>query len=46
MRIYSDADGGLYGTGECFMAPGLTRIIDEFAGILVGEDFDKHRAAG
>lgn len=38
VRIYTDADGGLYGTGECFFAPGLTRIIDEFSEILVGED--------
>jgi len=38
VRIYSDADGGLYGTGECFFAPGLPAIISEFAGILVGED--------
>jgi len=38
VRIYSDADGGIYGTGECFFAPGLTAIIDEFEGILKGED--------
>jgi len=39
VRVYSTGDGGLYGTGECFFAPGLTRIIEEFAGVLVGEDF-------
>jgi L-alanine-DL-glutamate epimerase-like enolase superfamily enzyme len=39
-RVYSDADGGLYGTGECFFAPGLARIIEEFAEVLVGEDPD------
>jgi L-alanine-DL-glutamate epimerase-like enolase superfamily enzyme len=38
-RVYSDVNGGLYGTGECFFAPGLNRIIDEFAEILIGEDF-------
>src|SRR2546430_17737045 len=37
-RVYSDADGGAYGTGECFFAPGLPRIIDEFESILIGED--------
>ncbi len=39
VRIYGDVDGGLYGTGECFVAPGLPHIIAEFAEILVGEDF-------
>src|SRR4051795_4080477 len=39
VRIYSDAVGGLYGTGECFLAPGLPHIIDSFNEILVGEDF-------
>lgn len=38
VRVYSDADGGVYGTGECFFAPGLTHIVTEFADILVGED--------
>ena len=38
VRVYSDADGGLYGTGECFFAPGLPAIIQEFEPILVGED--------
>jgi len=41
VRIYGDVDGGLYGTGECFVAPGLPHIIAEFAEVLVGEDF-KH----
>lgn len=40
VRVYSDADGGLYGTGECFLAPGLPHIIEEFADILTGEDFN------
>ncbi|HEX4203233.1 MAG TPA: mandelate racemase/muconate lactonizing enzyme family protein [Ktedonobacteraceae bacterium] len=39
-RVYSDADGGLYGTGECFFAPGLSQIIEEFSEVLVGEDFN------
>lgn len=39
VRVYSDGDGGLYGTGECFFAPGLCQIIDEFSQILVGQDF-------
>jgi len=38
VRIYTDADGGLYGTGECFFAPGLINIIEEFSDILVGEE--------
>jgi gluconate/galactonate dehydratase len=38
VRIYGDVDGGLYGTGECFFAPGLQHIIHEFAHILVGEE--------
>lgn len=39
VRIYSDRDGGIYGTGECFFAPGLPQIIQEFSALLVGEDF-------
>jgi len=39
VRIYSDVDGGLYGSGECFPAPGLPGIIEEFSNVLVGEDF-------
>jgi L-alanine-DL-glutamate epimerase-like enolase superfamily enzyme len=38
VRIYTDASGGSYGTGECFFAPGLTQIIDELATILLGEE--------
>ncbi len=38
VRVYTDADGGLYGTGECFFAPGLTNIIEEFQTILIGEE--------
>lgn len=40
VRIYGDVDGGLYGTGECFVAPGLPHIIAEFADVLVGQDFN------
>jgi len=40
VRVYSDAAGGMYGTGEAFLAPGLTAIIAEFAAVLVGEDPD------
>jgi len=39
VRIYSDEHGGMYGTGECFFAPGLPQIIQEFESILIGEDF-------
>jgi L-alanine-DL-glutamate epimerase-like enolase superfamily enzyme len=39
VRVYADVQGGLFGTGECFFAPGLTQIISEFAALLVGEDF-------
>lgn len=39
VRVYSDAQGGLYGTGECFFAPGLEKILEAFGNILVGEDF-------
>jgi L-alanine-DL-glutamate epimerase-like enolase superfamily enzyme len=38
VRVYADADGGIYGTGECFFAPGLPQIVAEFAPVLVGED--------
>lgn len=40
VRIYSDTNGGMYGTGECFFAPGLIQIVEEFADILIGEDFN------
>jgi len=39
VRVYSDDSGGLYGTGECFFAPGLEKIVKEFEAILIGEDF-------
>lgn len=39
VRIYSNCNGGLYGTGECFFAPGLEKIVLELSRILVGEDF-------
>jgi len=38
VRIYTDADGGLFGTGECFFAPGLTGIIKDITPLLLGED--------
>jgi gluconate/galactonate dehydratase len=37
VRIASDRDG-MYGTGECFFAPGLTAIIRELAPLLLGRD--------
>lgn len=40
VRVYTDADAGVYGTGECFFAPGLTAVIEEFGEILIGEDPD------
>ena len=38
VRVYTDDDGGIYGTGECFFGPGLPAIIREFENILTGED--------
>jgi L-alanine-DL-glutamate epimerase-like enolase superfamily enzyme len=38
VRVYADQDGGVHGTGECFFAPGLTRIIAEFSELLAGEN--------
>ena len=38
VRIYTDADGGLHGTGECFFAPGLRQIIADLSVLLHGED--------
>ena len=38
VRVYSDAEGGLHGTGECFFAPGLPSLIREFSSVLIGED--------
>lgn len=37
VRIETDRDG-LYGTGECFFAPGLTAIFAELAPLLAGRD--------
>jgi L-alanine-DL-glutamate epimerase-like enolase superfamily enzyme len=37
VRIETNHDG-LYGTGECFFAPGLTAIIAELAPLLIGRD--------
>jgi L-alanine-DL-glutamate epimerase-like enolase superfamily enzyme len=36
VRVY--VDEGLYGTGECFFAPGLTGIIKDIAEVIVGQD--------
>lgn len=36
VRIY--ADNGLYGTGECFFAPGLTGALRDMFPLLVGRD--------
>jgi gluconate/galactonate dehydratase len=38
VRIYTNADGGLHGTGECFFAPGLTQIVRDMAVLLIGEN--------
>ncbi|MBI1882259.1 MAG: mandelate racemase/muconate lactonizing enzyme family protein [Chloroflexi bacterium] len=40
VRVYTDVSGGLYGTGECFFAPGLSQIVEELSHILIGEDFN------
>ncbi|GDX39800.1 hypothetical protein LBMAG21_00920 [Armatimonadota bacterium] len=37
VRIETDR-GGLYGTGECFFAPGLTAIFRELTPLLIGRD--------
>ena len=37
VRIETDRDG-LFGTGECFFAPGLTAILRELAPLLIGRD--------
>jgi gluconate/galactonate dehydratase len=37
VRIDTDADG-LSGLGECYTAPGLTRIVRDLAPLLMGED--------
>ena len=36
VRVYSDQ--GLYGTGECFFAPGLTSAIKDIAEVILGQD--------
>lgn len=36
VRLYTNTDE--YGTGESFMAPGLTAILAEFKDVLIGED--------
>lgn len=37
VRVYTD-DEGITGTGECFLAPGLTAIVRDLKALLVGED--------
>lgn len=37
VRVYTK-EGGLYGTGECFFAPGLPQIIAELGAVLEGEE--------
>lgn len=39
VRLYAERPADLYGTGECFFAPGLEGILQEFEEILRGEDF-------
>lgn len=39
VRVYANDDAGMYGTGECFFAPGLEAIIRELGSLLVGEDY-------
>ena len=36
VRIW--ADDGVYGTGECFFAPGLTAALREMFPLLIGRD--------
>ena len=36
VRVYTDE--GLYGTGECFFAPGLTSAIRDIAQVIVGQE--------
>ncbi|MCU0513079.1 MAG: mandelate racemase/muconate lactonizing enzyme family protein [Anaerolineae bacterium] len=38
VRLYTAEAGGLYGTGECFFAPGLPAILAELAPLLIGEE--------
>jgi gluconate/galactonate dehydratase len=40
-----ETDNGLTGTGECFFAPGLTAMVRDLRGVLIGEDprhVDRH----
>src|SRR5438067_1963209 len=37
VRVHSDRDG-LYGTGECFFAPGLVGMLADAAPLLLGRD--------
>ena len=36
VRIH--ANNGVYGTGECFFAPGLTAALQEMFPLLIGRD--------
>lgn len=36
IRVYTDE--GIYGTGESFLAPGLTQVIADLTPLLIGED--------
>jgi len=38
VRVFTDNADGLYGTGECFFAPGLAGIAEAFERLLRGED--------
>jgi L-alanine-DL-glutamate epimerase-like enolase superfamily enzyme len=38
VRVYADDAAGLHGTGECFFAPGLTAMLQDFGPVLVGEN--------
>lgn len=38
VRVYTGGQDGMYGTGECFLAPGIASIIGEFKPLLMGED--------
>lgn len=36
VRVYTEE--GLYGTGECFFAPGLTSTIQDIAQVIIGQE--------
>ncbi len=38
VRIYTDASGGIHGTGECFFAPGLLGTLEQLGELLIGQD--------